>query len=98
MDFAIPEEIERLCAGVRRFMDEHVYSLERSAHWKAEAGVPAYPPAVRAVQAKAKALGYWAFHLPSEAGGAGIPLPTSARCSARRWRARRTCRTGSPTL
>ena len=29
---------------------------------------------MRAVQAKAKALGYWAFHLPKEAGGAGIPF------------------------
>ena len=28
MDFAVPEEITRLCDGVRRFMDEHVYPLE----------------------------------------------------------------------
>src|SRR5437867_10203086 len=74
MDFTVPEEIERLCAGIRRFMDEHVYPLERAGHWKAEIDGPAYPPAVRAVHAKAKALGYWAFHLPSEAGGAGIPF------------------------
>jgi len=39
-----------------------------------EVGGPAYPPAVNAVQAKAKAAGYWAFHLPKEAGGAGIPF------------------------
>ena len=31
MDFTVPEEIERLCDGVRRFMDEHVYPLERGA-------------------------------------------------------------------
>jgi hypothetical protein len=28
MDFAIPPEIEQLCDGVRRFMEEHVYPLE----------------------------------------------------------------------
>jgi alkylation response protein AidB-like acyl-CoA dehydrogenase len=39
-----------------------------------EIGGPAYPPEIRAAQAKAKALGYWAFHLPAEAGGAGIPF------------------------
>ncbi len=75
MDFAIPDEIEQLCAGVRRFMDEHVYPLEAGVRrWKMEVGGPPYPPEVRAVQAKAKALGYWAFHLPAEAGGAGIPF------------------------
>jgi len=74
MDFTIPEEITQLCDGVRRFMDEHVYPLEHNGHWKMEVGGPAYPPAIRAVQAKARALGYWAFHLPKEAGGAGIPF------------------------
>jgi alkylation response protein AidB-like acyl-CoA dehydrogenase len=75
MDFTVPEEIERLCDGVRRFMDEHVYPLEGAARgWKLEAGGPAYPPVIREVQRRAKALGYWAFHLPAEAGGAGIPF------------------------
>jgi len=75
MDFTVPEEIERLCEGVRRFMDEHVYPLEGVARgWKLEAGGPAYPPVIREVQQRAKALGYWAFHLPAEAGGAGIPF------------------------
>ncbi len=75
MDFAIPPEIEQLCDNVRAFMDEHVYPLERTMErWRMEAGGPAYPPAVKAVQAKAKAAGYWAFHLPKEAGGAGLPF------------------------
>ena len=75
MDFTVPEEIERLCVGVRRFMDKHVYPLERMARgWKLEAGGPVYPPVIRDVQRRAKALGYWAFHLPKEAGGAGIPF------------------------
>jgi len=74
MEFSVPEEIERLCDGVRRFMEEEIYPREREIHWKPEVGGPAYPPEVRAIQQKAKALGYWAFHLPHEAGGAGIPF------------------------
>jgi acyl-CoA dehydrogenase len=75
MDFTVPEEIQRLCDGVRRFMDDHVYPLEHATRgWKLEDGGPAYPPLIREVQGRAKALGYWAFHLPAEAGGAGIPF------------------------
>jgi acyl-CoA dehydrogenase len=75
MDFTIPEEIQRLCDGLRRFMDEQVYPLEHAARgWKLEAGGSPYPPFIREVQRRAKALGYWAFHLPAEAGGAGIPF------------------------
>jgi alkylation response protein AidB-like acyl-CoA dehydrogenase len=75
MDFAVPEEIERLCENIHAFMREHVYPLERrGGSARLDVGGPAYPPAVVAVQAKAKALGYWAFHLPKEAGGAGLPF------------------------
>jgi alkylation response protein AidB-like acyl-CoA dehydrogenase len=74
MDFNIPEEIEELCQNIRRFMDQHVYPLESKLRWKMEVGGPAYPPEMRKVQARAKELGYWAFHLPKEAGGAGIPF------------------------
>jgi acyl-CoA dehydrogenase len=74
MDFAVPEEIERLCDGVRRFMDDHVYPLERGRTWKMAIDGPAYPDEIRRVHGHAKALGYWAFHLPAEAGGAGVPF------------------------
>ena len=75
MDFTVPEEIQRLCDGVRRFMDDQIYPLEHTARgWKLDAGGPAYHPLIRQVQHRAKALGYWAFHLPAEAGGAGIPF------------------------
>jgi acyl-CoA dehydrogenase len=74
MDFSVPEEIQALCASIKRFMDEYVYPLERTERWRMEIGGPAYPPQMRAVQERAKRLGYWAFHLPSEAGGAGIPF------------------------
>jgi acyl-CoA dehydrogenase len=74
LDFTIREETRTLCDSIRRFMDEHVLPLERTEHWRMEEHGPAYPPAVRAVQARAKEIGYWAFHLPEEAGGAGIPF------------------------
>jgi hypothetical protein len=34
MEFSIPEEITRLCDGVRRFMDEEIYPREGRIHWK----------------------------------------------------------------
>jgi acyl-CoA dehydrogenase len=74
MDFIIPEEIQRLVENVSRFMEESVLPLETGAHQPLEVGGPAFPAPVRAVQGKAKALGYWAFHLPREAGGAGLPF------------------------
>lgn len=74
MDFSIPEEVRTLCDNIRRFMDEHVYPLEHGVGWRMEIGGPAYPPEVEAVQQVAKRLGYWAFHLPEEAGGAGLPF------------------------
>ncbi len=74
MDFSIPSEISELVDNVSRFMDEHVYPLEQEHHEPLEVGGPAFPQSVKRVQAHAKELGYWAFHLPSEAGGAGLPF------------------------
>jgi alkylation response protein AidB-like acyl-CoA dehydrogenase len=75
MDFEVPEEIRLLCDSVHAFMHEHIYPLERTGrHWVMEAGGPAYPPVIKEIQAKAKALGFWNFHLPKEAGGAGLPF------------------------
>ena len=75
MDFVIPSEIQQLCESVHDFMKDHIYPLERfRGGWVPEVGGPAYPPILKEVQAKAKAAGYWAFHLPKEAGGAGLPF------------------------
>ena len=75
MDFNVPEEIQQLCDNIHAFMKQYVYPLERThERWTMEVGGPAYPPAVKAIQAKAKEAGYWAFHLPREAGGAGLPF------------------------
>ena len=75
MECAIHAELEDLWEQIRGFVVRHVYPLERRAErWPPEIDGPAYPPAIKAVQAKAKAAGYWAFHLPKEAGGAGLPF------------------------
>jgi acyl-CoA dehydrogenase len=74
MDFRVPEDVQMLCEQVERFMNEFVYPLERTERWRMEVNGDPYPAGVRAVQARAKALGFWAFHLPVEAGGAGIPF------------------------
>ncbi|MFQ5351522.1 MAG: acyl-CoA dehydrogenase family protein [Candidatus Binatia bacterium] len=74
MDFSVPEEIATLVENVTRFVDEYVIPLERLPHEALELGGPPFSSAIREVQARAKALGYWAFHLPREAGGAGLPF------------------------
>jgi len=74
MNFDIPAEVADLVANIHRFMDEHVYPLENEPESATPVGGQPFSPAVRAVQQKAKQLGYWAFHLPASGGGAGIPF------------------------
>ena len=75
MDFHIPEEIEQLCENVHAFMRTHIYPLEGGMRGgRLEIDGPPYPAPIREIQARAKELGYWAFHLPKEAGGADLPF------------------------
>ncbi len=74
MNFDIPADVADLVANIHRFMNEHVYTLEGEPESPIAIGAAAFPPAVVEVQKKAKQLGYWAFHLPAEGGGAGIPF------------------------
>ena len=68
MDFAIPEDLQKLRESTRRFVDEHLMPLETRY-----AEEPDLPDDVRhALQAKAKELGFWIFDLPEEYGGGGI--------------------------
>lgn len=68
IDFSIPPELEQLRRVTARFMDEHVYPAER------EAGEDGFlpEPLLKSLQAKVKALGLWAPHMPEEVGGMGI--------------------------
>ena len=68
MDFAIPEDLKLLRKSVRRFVDEELLPLERE-----HAQSHDLPDPLRArLQARAKELGFWAFDLPPEYGGAGV--------------------------
>jgi alkylation response protein AidB-like acyl-CoA dehydrogenase len=68
-DFTMTPEIRKLRADVRNFMDEFVYPneerLEEAEDGEAEA-------LIKDLQSRTKAMGYWAPHLPKEAGGMGI--------------------------
>ncbi|MDO9404181.1 MAG: acyl-CoA dehydrogenase family protein [Polaromonas sp.] len=68
MDFAIPEELRMLRDSARRFVQQELLPLEPL--YANEADIP---DDVRTrLQAKAKALGFWAFDLPESVGGGGI--------------------------
>lgn len=65
-----PETVARREA-VRRFMEAHIYPNERVLQGL-EGGHAEAERLMRELQARAKAEGLWAPHLPKEAGGLGI--------------------------
>jgi len=68
MDFALSPELRQLRASARRFVEEELVPLEAR-----HANDPDIPDAIRQdLQDKARRLGFWAFDLPEEVGGAGI--------------------------
>jgi len=62
-----PETIERRKV-VADFMEEHIYPNERVF----ERGGEEAEALLKSLQQRTKAMGYWAPHLPKEAGGMGI--------------------------
>jgi acyl-CoA dehydrogenase len=68
MDFSIPEELRMLRDSARRFVQQELLPLEPL--YANEADIPDDVRA--ALQAKAKALGFWIFDLPEEFGGGGV--------------------------
>ena len=68
MDFSIPEELRMLRDSARRFVQQELLPLEPL--YANEADIPDDVRA--ALQAKAKALGFWIFDLPQEFGGGGV--------------------------
>ncbi len=60
--------IGELRGRTKAFMDEHIYPNEEAL----SAGDEAAAALMRDLQARAKAMGMWAPHLPAEAGGMGI--------------------------
>ena len=68
MDFGLPDEVRMLKDGARRFVGQ-----ELMPHESAYANDPDIPDELRVrLQAKAKALGFWAFDLPEAYGGGGV--------------------------
>jgi alkylation response protein AidB-like acyl-CoA dehydrogenase len=65
-------EIDDLRAKTRSFMDEHVYPNEPFFHEHSARRDPAGIARMKDLQARTKAMGMWAPHLPAEAGGMGI--------------------------
>jgi acyl-CoA dehydrogenase len=66
------DEIDDLRARTRSFVDEHVYPNEPFFHEHSPRRDPAGIARMKEMQARTKAMGMWAPHLPAEAGGMGI--------------------------
>src|ERR671936_2211195 len=71
-DFSASPEQERVVARVRALMDELVYPHEAEA--EPHRGLPR--ELLRQLQARVKAEGLWAGHLPKAAGGLGMGFVT----------------------
>ncbi len=71
MDFSIPDDVQRLCARVRSFVEEEVYPLEPRFF---VAGFAAVEPELQAVRRRVKELRLWAPQLPRALGGMGLSL------------------------
>ena len=68
-NYTITPEIREIRTNVRKFMDEHVYPNEEII----EEGEPAQVESlIKDLQSRTKKMGYWAPHMPKEAGGMGI--------------------------
>jgi len=75
MDFAIPSHLEQLRHDFRAFIEEKIIPWEAEGFRYDEENFPACSedhPYIRSLQAETKAKGWWAPHLPSEAGGMGL--------------------------
>ena len=68
-DFTMSPETKKLRTDVRAFMDEFVYPNEEVIE---DASDDQAQDLIKDLQARTKKMGYWAPHLPKEAGGMGI--------------------------
>ncbi len=68
-DLAMTPAIREMRAKVHQFMEEYIYPNEEVVEEAEDGQAEAL---IRDLQARTKAMGYWAPHLPKEAGGMGI--------------------------
>ncbi|MGI8925267.1 MAG: acyl-CoA dehydrogenase family protein [Tepidiformaceae bacterium] len=66
------QEIDDLRDRVKQFMDSDIYPNEALFHEHSARRDPVGIGKMKELQAKTKAMGMWAPHLPAEAGGMGI--------------------------
>lgn len=66
------EEISELRERVKAFMTEHIYPNEAYFHEHSPRRSAEGVAKLKELQARTKAMGMWAPHLPAEAGGMGI--------------------------
>jgi acyl-CoA dehydrogenase len=70
IDFAIPEDTRAIVDTVRRFVSTEVQPLEVEVEERGE--IP--PDKLKAVRAKAQALGLFAMNMPADVGGGGLSV------------------------
>jgi len=79
MDFQIPSETRDLLARVRKFLETHLYPIERKFLLE---GFGAVLPELGAIREKAKSEGLWAPQIPKKYGGMGLTLVEHGLVSA----------------
>jgi alkylation response protein AidB-like acyl-CoA dehydrogenase len=68
-DYTLTPQIREMRDNVTKFMEEHIYPNEHAVE---DAESDDAESLIKDLQSKTKAMGYWAPHLPAEAGGMGI--------------------------
>lgn len=75
MDFTVPDELTALRGSFAAFLDREVRPVEDALHEQLIALDPdrdALHDAVAQLRRRSAAAGFWACHLPEEAGGSGV--------------------------
>ncbi len=79
MDFTLSPEIEELRGRVRAFVETHVLPLEGDPDIYDE-GENIRLDRLAPLRERARAEGLWAFQMPKERGGQGLPITGMAAC------------------
>lgn len=79
MDFTLPAEIEDYRLRIRAFVEQEILPVEADrANWDEHENIADAP--LQALRAKARSAGLWAFQMPKERGGLGLPFTGLAAC------------------
>lgn len=79
MDFTLPAEIEDYRLRIRAFVEQEILPVEADrANWDEHENIADAP--LQALRAKARDAGLWAFQMPKERGGLGLPFTGLAAC------------------